>query len=354
MKTEAEREKNKLDPWKLNILNRYGVRNPIIAPVALVAIAAISYSSGKSSDSYNNLMDERLEFKLESKGGLVATIVKTSAKASTAPSTSKAVTAVSAMSTTNTTVTSAASTESAENTTSSSSVDIKEEDEEFIDESIASTNEIQLDELRQQEQTRSSTTMDYEKQTDTICDVDNIGCTDSSSTFDLLRSECSNVQMETPVEESEITLALASLDRERQIIDCGGSGNIRKRSESDFNYENRTQSKQMKMEMAQAQQQQQQQQLQLQQMHQQQPEYDITDATTSEKQDTSHAISVDLKNTLSSSVSSAASCSQELSGGSNSLATSSSAIKAPTNESFCITVICIIRNSNSNPTQKCC
>uniref|UniRef100_W8ASJ0 Protein odd-skipped n=1 Tax=Ceratitis capitata TaxID=7213 RepID=W8ASJ0_CERCA len=81
-------------------------------------------------------------------------------------------------------------------------------------------------------------------------------------------------------------------------------------------------------------QQQQQQQLQLQQMHQQQPEYDITDATTSEKQDTSHAISVELKNTLSSSVSSAASCSQELSGGSNSLATSSSAIKAPTNESF--------------------
>nr|XP_014092079.1 polycomb protein Asx isoform X2 [Bactrocera oleae] len=330
MKTEAEREKNKLDPWKLKHFEPiWGEKSYNRASSTSSNSSNISYSSGKSSDSYTNLIDERLEFKLESKGGLVATIVKTSTKSTAAAAstaTSLAAT-TSAASTTTTTVTSATSAESTENTTSSS-VDIKEEGEEFVDESIASTNvnsikseqEIQLDELRQQEQTGSSTT-DYEKQTDTNCDVDNIGCTDSSSTFDLLRSDSSGIQTETPGEESKISLALAALEHERQLIECGSSGNIRKRSEPDISYENRTQSKQMKMEH------------QTEQLRQQQPEYDITDAATSIEQEVSHAIKDELKDTLSPSVSSATSSSQELSG-SNSLTTSSSATKMPTNDSF--------------------
>ncbi|XP_050327202.1 polycomb protein Asx isoform X2 [Bactrocera neohumeralis] len=330
MKTEAEREKNKLDPWKLKHFEPiWGEKSYNRASSTSSNSSNISYSSGKSSDSYTNLIDERLEFKLESKGGLVATIVKTSTKsAAAAASTATSLAATtSATSTTTTTVTSATSADSTENTTSSS-VDIKEEGEEFIDESMASTNvnsikseqELQLDELRQQEQTGSSTT-DYEKQTDINCDVDNIGCTDSSSTFDLLRSDSSGIQTETPVEESKISLAIAALEHERQLIECGSSGNIRKRSESDITYENRTQSKQMKMEH------------QTEQQLQQQPEYDITDAATSIEQEVSHAIKDELKETLSPSVSSATSSSQELSG-SNSLTTSSSATKMPTNDSF--------------------
>lgn len=179
MKTEAEREKNKLDPWKLKHFEPiWGEKSYNRASSTSSNSSNISYSSGKSSDSYTNLIDERLEFKLESKGGLVATIVKTSTKATSAASTATSLaTAKSATSTTTTTVTSATSAESTENTTSSS-VDIKEEGEEFIDESIASTNansirseqEIQHDELRQQKQAGSSTN-DYEKQTDTNCDV---------------------------------------------------------------------------------------------------------------------------------------------------------------------------------------
>uniref|UniRef100_A0A0A1X7H1 FH1/FH2 domain-containing protein 3 n=1 Tax=Zeugodacus cucurbitae TaxID=28588 RepID=A0A0A1X7H1_ZEUCU len=332
MKTEAEREKNKLDPWKLKHFEPiWGEKSYNRASSTSSNSSNISYSSGKSSDSYTNLIDERLEFKLESKGGLVATIVKTSTKTPTAAPASTATSLAaqtSATSTTTTTVTSATSAESTENTTSSS-VDIKEEGEEFIDESIASTNvnslkseqEIQLEELRQQEQTGSSTT-DYEKQTDTNCDVDNVGCTDSSSTFDLLRSDSSGIQSETAGEESKISVALAALEHERQLIKCGSSGNIRKRSESDITYDNRTQSKQMKMEH------------QIEQRQQQkQPDYDITDAATSIEQEVSHAVKDELKDTLSAAVSSATSSSQELSG-SNSLTTSSSTTKMPTNDSF--------------------
>lgn len=136
-----------------------------------------------------------------------------------------------------------------------------------------------------------------------------------------MRSDSSGIQTETAGEESKISLALAALEHERQLIECGSSGNIRKRSESEITYENRTQSKQMKMEH------------QTDQQRQQQPEYDVIDAAASIEQEVSHVIKDELKDTFSPSVSSATSSSQELSG-SNSLTTNSSATKMPTNDSF--------------------
>ncbi|XP_017479263.1 PREDICTED: polycomb protein Asx-like [Rhagoletis zephyria] len=331
MKTEAEREKNKLDPWKLKHFEPiWGEKSYNRASSTSSSSSNISYSSGKSSDSYTNLMDERLEFKLESKGGLVATIVKTSTKTSATSTATSLAASAAATSTTTTTVASAASTESAENTTSSSSVDVKEEDEEFMDEPLANISvntiktelKIQPEQLHKQEYTESSTT-DYEKQTDTFCDLENIGCTDSSSTFDLLRSDCGGIQNKPIAAESKITLTLSALEHERQN-ECGSSGNIRKRSESEFAYENRTQSKQMKIETQKGQEQ---------HPNPHPHDYDITDSATSIEREISHLAGDDPKNTLSPSVSSATSSSQELNG-SISLTTNSSSTKALTTESF--------------------
>lgn len=138
-----------------------------------------------------------------------------------------------------------------------------------------------------------------------------------------MRSDCSGIQAEPIASESKITLTLTALEHQGQN-ECGSSSNIRKRSESEFAYENRTQSKQMKIETPKGQEQ---------NPYTHQNDYDITDAATSIERAISHVAGDDPKNTLSPSISSATSSSQELNG-SSSLTTNSSSTKALTTESF--------------------
>lgn len=87
LKTEAEREKNKLDPWKLKHFEP--IWGEKAANRACNSSSNSSMSSNKSTDSFNvanssnsgsckSLAEQKLEFKLETKGALTATIVKTS------------------------------------------------------------------------------------------------------------------------------------------------------------------------------------------------------------------------------------------------------------------------------------